>query len=171
VYHEERGDIVKRAILILIIGLAMSALVPVASADKPTREFLPSEDFVIEGICSFSVDVHILANNSFITTFSDGRQLITGTLKVRLTNLDDPSKSLEVNISGPGVQRVTEEGEFVLMAEGRWLFFFFPGDLGAGDPGFLAITTGLAILRIDTEGNFSFTHRTGTTTDVCVALA
>jgi hypothetical protein len=161
----------KRLILILTTASIMLALVPVASADKPTREFLPSEDFVIEGICPFAVDVHILANNAFITTFSDGRQLLTGTLKVRLTNLDDPSKSLDVNISGPGVQRVTEEGEFVLKATGRWLFFFSPGDLGPGDPGLLVITTGLAILRVDAEGNFSFTHRTGTTTDVCAALA
>jgi hypothetical protein len=161
----------KRLILILTTASIMLALVPVASADKPTREFLPTEGLVIEGICPFAVDIHILANNAFLTTFSDGRQLTSGTLKVRLTNLDDPSKSLDVNISGPGVARVTEEGEFVLKATGRWLFFFFPGDLGPRDPGLLVITTGLAIQRFDAEGNASFTHRTGTTTDVCTALA
>lgn len=161
----------KRLIIILTTASFMLALIPVASADRPTREFLPTERLVIEGICPFAVDVQILANNAFLTAFSDGRQLITGTLKVRLTNLDDPSKSRDVNISGPGVQRETEEGEFVLKARGRWLFFFFPGDLGPGDPGRLVITTGLAIQRIDAEGSSSFTHKTGTTTDVCAALA
>jgi hypothetical protein len=162
---------VKRAILILTTALAVSALAPAASANKPVREFLPAEDFVIEGICTFPVGVDILANNEFTTTFSDGRQLFTGVLKVELTNLDNPSKSLEVNISGPGVATMTEEGEFTLKAEGRWLFFFFPGDLGPGDPGLLAVTTGLATLKVDAEGNQSFTHTGGTTTDVCAALA
>ena len=161
----------KKLILILTTVATTLVLVPVASADKPTREFLPAEDFVLEDICPFAVEVHFLANNSFITTFSDGSQLITGTLKLRLTNLDDPSKSFDVNVSGPGVQSETPEGEFVLKAEGRWLFFFFPGDLGPGDPGLIAITTGLATLRVDADGNISFTHRGGTTTDVCTALA
>jgi hypothetical protein len=113
----------------------------------------------------------VLANKEFTTTFSDGRQLITGKLKVRLTNLDEPSQSLKVNISGPGVIRVTEEGVFTLKATGRWLFFFFPGDLGPGEPGFMVITTGRAVLRIDAEGSFSFSHSRGTTKDVCAALA
>jgi hypothetical protein len=117
------------------------------------------------------VEYHVLANKEFATTFNDGRQLITGTLKVRLTNLDDPSKSLTVNISGPRVVRVTEQGVFTLKATGRWLFFFFPGDFGPGEPGLMVITTGRAILRIDAEGDFSFSHPRGTTADVCAALA
>jgi hypothetical protein len=131
----EREHVVRNAILIFITGLAAFALVPVASADKPSREFTPTEDFIIEDVCAFPVEYHVLANNEFTTTFSDGRQLITGKLKVRLTNLDEPSKSLKVNISGPGVIRVTEEGVFTLKATGRWLFFFFPADLGPGEPG------------------------------------
>lgn len=161
----------KRLILILATASIMLALVPVASADRPTREFLPAEDSVLEGICPFAVEVHVLANNSYIKTFSDGRQLINGTLKVRLTNLDEPSNSFDANISGPGVQTVSPEGEFELRAKGPWLFFFFPGELGPGDPGFLVLTTGLAILRFDAEGNGSFTHKGGTTTDVCAVLA
>jgi hypothetical protein len=161
----------KRLILILAIASTMLALVSEASADKPTREFLPADDAVLEGICPFAVEVQVLANNSYIKTFSDGRQLINGTLKVRLTNLDEPSRSLDANISGPGVQRESPEGEFVLRAKGRWLFFFFPGDLGPGEPGALVLTTGLAVLRFDADGNGTFTHNTGTTTDVCAALA
>jgi hypothetical protein len=161
----------KKAFLILTSACAMFALSPAASADKPLREFLPAEDLVLEGICPFPVAVNVLTNKEFVTTFSDGRQLITGVFKLRLTNLDDPSKSLDVNVSGPGVITVSEEGELTLRAKGRWLFFFFPGDLGPGEPGLLVITTGLAVLTADAEGNLSFTHRTGTTTDVCTALA
>ena len=160
-----------KVILILATVSTMLALVPQAVADKPTREFLPADDTVLEGICPFPVGVHFLANNSYIKTFSDGRQLLNGTLKVRLTNLDEPSMALDANISGPGVQRVSPEGEFDLRARGRCVFFFFPGDLGPGEPGFLVLTTGLAVLRFDAEGNGSFTHRGGTTTDVCAALA
>ena len=161
----------RKAILILTAGLAALALVPLASADKPIREFTPIEDFVIEDVCAFPVEYNVLANKEFATTFSDGRQLITGKLKVRLTNLDDPSKSLSVNISGPGVIRVSEEGVFTLKATGRWLFFFFPGDFGPGEPGLMVVTTGRAILRIDADGTFSFSHPRGTTRNVCAALA
>jgi hypothetical protein len=162
---------VSKAILTFITGLAVLALVPVASADKPTREFTPIEDFVVEDVCAFPVEYHVVANKEFATTFSDGRQLVTGKLKVRLTNLDDPSKSLTVNISGPGVIRVSEDGVFTLKATGRWLFFFFPGDFGPGEPGFMVVTTGRAVLQIDAEGTFSFSHPRGTTRDVCTALA
>jgi hypothetical protein len=161
----------KRLILILTTASIVLALVPVASADKPNREFLPADDAVIEGVCPFAVGADILANNSYIKTFSDGRQLINGTLKVRLTNLDEPSNSLDANISGPGVQTVSPEGEFELRARGPWFFFFLPDELGPGKPGFMILTTGLAILRFDAEGNGSFTHKGGTTTDVCAALA
>ena len=44
---------------------------------RPTntnREFLPADDAVIEGVCPFAVGADILANNSYIKTFSDGRQ-------------------------------------------------------------------------------------------------
>ena len=59
----------------VVIGLAVAAalLAPgVAAADKPIREGLPAEDFTIQGSCAFDVDLHVLVNKEFITTFSDG---------------------------------------------------------------------------------------------------
>ena len=72
-----------------------------AGADRPTREFLPQDDGVISGACAFDVGLEILSNNAYETTFSDGRTLVTGTLKVRLTNLTPGSgKSIGLNASG-----------------------------------------------------------------------
>jgi len=155
----------------LLLGALLAALVlvPAATADKPERFFLPADDFV--GSCpSFDVSVEILANKGFGTAFSDGRFLVTGSLKVRFTNLSDPSKVLDANVSGPGVFTPTDDGGFVLSAWGQWFFFFFAGDLGPGSPPALYLTTGLATLAADGSGNLTFTPAQNTT-DLCVTLA
>jgi hypothetical protein len=137
-------------------------MVPAAAASKPVIEPLPAEDFTLPtDICGFEVAVDILANKEKAITFGDGRTMITGTLKVRLTNLDDPTRSLALNIPGPG--RFDESG---LTATGPWLFFFLPGELGEGSPAILAYTTGR--VRIDDAG---FHQLGGTRTDLCPLLA
>ena len=88
------------------------ALVPAATAEKPIRSFLPTGDpFVLEGSCAFDVRVETLTNKEFGTAFSDGRFLITGSFKVRLTNLDPGGGSIDVNISGPGNFTFAADGE------------------------------------------------------------
>ena len=153
---------------VLVLGALL--LAPAAGARKPVRAFVPAEDFVIEGVCPFDVGVEILENREFGTTFSNGRFLITGTLKVEFTNLDDPDKSLTANISGPGVITPTADGGFVIKAEGRWFWFFFPGDLGPGSPGIALLTTGLTTLVVTGSGDLSFSPARNTT-DVCAELA
>ena len=137
--------------------------VPVAAASgPPVIEPAPSEDFTIPAdICGFEVGVEILADKAKAITFSDGRTMISGALKVRLTNLDDPTRSVVLNIPGPGT--FDESG---LTATGPWLFFFLPGELGEGSPAILAYTTGL--VRIDDAG---FHQLGGTRTDLCPLLA
>ena len=136
--------------------------VPVAAASRPVIEPLPAEDFALPAdICGFEVAVDILANKEKAIMFSDGRTMVTGALKVRLTNLDDPTRSIALNIPGPGT--FDESG---LTATGPWLFFFFPGDLGEGSPAMLAYTTGR--VRIDDAG---FHQLGGTRTDLCPLLA
>jgi hypothetical protein len=119
------------AALLIVAAIA----VPVAATSgPPVIEPLPAEDFTIPAdICGFEVAVDILANNSKAIMFGDGRTMITGTLKVRLTNLDDPTRSIALNIPGPGT--FDERG---LTATGPWLFFFLPGELGEGSPAILA---------------------------------
>ena len=66
-----------------------------AVADPPTREPLPAPPtLTIIGSCAFDVQLDVLVNKELTTTFTSGRQVITGRLVVRLNNLSDPSKSL-----------------------------------------------------------------------------
>jgi hypothetical protein len=153
----------KRLVLMLGLALAAALLVPsVAAADQPIREGLPAEDFTIEGSCTFDVDVQILANNELITTFSDGRQLITGALFVRLTNVET-GKSIDLNISGPGFITPHEDGSVTFELSGRSLVF---------DVGFLQLTSGPVILEIDENGDVvSYTYTSAATVDLCAVLA
>jgi hypothetical protein len=136
-------------------------LVPVALGSKPVIEPLPAEDFIIPAdICGFEVAVDVLTNRTKAIMFGDGRTMITGALKVRLTNIDEPTRSIVLNIPGPG--RFSESG---LTATGPWLFFFLPGELSEDSPAILAYTTGR--VRIDTG-----VHQLGgTRTDLCPLLA
>jgi hypothetical protein len=68
----------------------------------------------------------VLVNNEFITTFTSGRQIVTGRLVVRLTNLSNPSKSLVLQINGPGINDLATPK--VVNLSGSSLIFF-PGVL------------------------------------------
>jgi hypothetical protein len=153
----------RQALSSLVALVVVAAItVPLAVASGPVIEPLPAEDFTIPAdICGFEVAVDILANKTKAIMFGDGRTMITGALKVRLTNLDDPTKSIVLNIPGPG--KFDESG---LTATGPWLFFFLPDELGEGSPAILAYTTGQ--VRIDDAG---FHQLGGTRTDLCPLLA
>jgi hypothetical protein len=154
-----RNAISSLAALMVVAALA----VPVAAADKPVIEPLPAEDFTIPAsICGFEVMVEILTNKSKAITFSDGRTMITGALSARLTNLDDQTRSIVLNIPGP--ETFDESG--VLTATGPWLWFFEAGDLGEGSPPILTYTTGR--VRIDDTG---FHLLAGRQIDLCPLLA
>ena len=159
----------KRVIAILL-GVVLALLsAPAASADKPVREFLPAGDFTLTGVCPFPVGVEVITNNEFITTFSDGRQLVTGTLKVRATNLDS-DESLDLNISGPGVITENSDGSVTIEAHGSWLLWFFPGDLGPGSPGRLFVNNGHFVQTFSSAG-VTIDRQTGSQEDLCAALA
>jgi hypothetical protein len=153
----------KKALSSLAALVILAAItVPGAAGSKPVIEPLPAEDFTIPAnICGFEVGVHILGNKSKAIMFGDGRTMITGKLRVSLTNLDDPTRTIRLNIPGPGT--ISESG---LTATGPWLFFFVPGELGEGSPAILAYTTGR--VRIDDSG---FHLLAGSRTDVCPLLA
>jgi hypothetical protein len=140
----------------------LSALVPSAAAEKPVREFLPASDFTISGSCPFDVGLHIVQNNAYAITFSDGATLITGALKIRVTNLSDPSKTLDLNIPGPGLYTFSEDGGLTIDAKGPWVFFY---------PGVLVYTTGHVIFSVSGAGVFSLAQQGGTMTDLCAVLA
>jgi hypothetical protein len=147
-----------------MLALLAMIVVPVAAANKPTREFVPApSEFTLDAsICGFDVLVEVLTNKQYAITFSNGMTTVTGALSVRVTNLDDPTRSIVLNIPGPGF--FDESG--VLTATGPWLFFFFPGELGPGSPGVLDYTVGL--VRLDESG---LQLLAGRQIDLCTELA
>jgi hypothetical protein len=151
----------KYAVAALGVIALLAAVAPSAGAAKPVREFVPASDFTITGSCPFDVGVHILANNEHALTFQEGATLVTGTLKVRLTNLSNPQNSIDLNIPGPGLSSVSDNGTFTLDARGPWLFFY---------PGVLRYTTGHVIFTVSPAGVISLTQLGGTRTDLCAAL-
>jgi hypothetical protein len=146
-----------------MLALLAMIVVPVAAADKPTREFVPApSEFTLDAsICGFDVLVEVLKNKEYAITFSNGMTTVVGALSVRLTNLDDPTQSIVLNIPGPGF--FDESG---LTAVGPWLNWFLPGELGPGSPGVLVYTLGR--VRIDDSG---FHLLAGRQIDLCAELA
>ncbi|HEX2434182.1 MAG TPA: hypothetical protein VHI55_09575 [Gaiellaceae bacterium] len=142
--------------------LTSALLVPAALADKPAREPLPAPPFFLAtDSCSFDVRIDILVNKEFLTTFTSGKTLITGRLVARVTNLDDPSKSRVLNISGPGKNDLADPSTFNL--SGSSLIFF---------PGVMVLAHGPVSLTFDADGNVtSFTQTSASSVDLCALLA
>ena len=140
----------------------LAVLAPTAGADPPTREFVPAADFTISGSCSFDVGVHVVANKEYGITFANGATLVTGALKFTLTNLSDSSKSITLNIPGPGLFTATSDGGLRIDARGPWLFFF---------EDVLLYSTGHSTLTVSASGVFSLSQQRGTSTNLCTVLA
>lgn len=158
-----------RSLVLLAVAVTAALLIPVASATRPVKEFLPFEGATLPGICPFTVEIDVLANKEFSKTFSNGRMLITGKLKITLTNAET-GNSIDANISGQGVFSFHEDGSATLHAHGRWLFFFFPGELGPGEPGRMFLNSGRVIVNLGPEG-VDISRRMGHMRNVCAALA
>jgi hypothetical protein len=162
-----------------IVGIVLTLPAPAAYALKPDRvQPGPNPDLVIDDICEFPVLLHDVVNQLVITSFFDRsgnlvRERGTGRIVEQITRLDDqgqPVRSITTNISGPGVFSFDEDGA-TLVATGRWLFFFFPGEAVGHPDGLMWLTTGRWVLRIDNAGIVTVVSRTGTVQDVCTLLA
>ena len=161
----------KRFAVTLIAALV--ALVPApVGAEKPAREGLPAAPFTLDAsICGFAVDVAFPTNKEFITTFSNGKQIVTGSLFGTLTN-EQNNKSLTINISGPGSIVTDTNGNTIFTLSGRSLIYLFPGQLGPGSPGLLILTSGPVTFVYGPNGNIVSFHRTSASVqDLCSALA
>jgi hypothetical protein len=144
--------------------LIAALLVPAAAlAAKPTRDPLPAPPtFTISGSCSFDVQVDVLRNKEFITGFSSGKTIVTGQLFLRLTNLSEPSKSVTLNVSGPGINDVSDPSTFNL--SGTSLFW------STGLP--VLLTRGPVSLTLDSAGNVtSFTQKSASSVNECAVLS
>ncbi|HEX6262437.1 MAG TPA: hypothetical protein VF097_06275 [Actinomycetota bacterium] len=162
-----------RRVLALTLFLGILVASAPASAEKPVREFLPAEDEVISDVCDFDLGVVVLENNELLTTFFDQegnvtKQLVTGSLVVELRN-EETGVSLVANIPGPGVITFPGDSELVT-ALGPWLWLFFPGDLGPGEPGMALLTHGRFVVEFAPDG-VTIVERRGRQVDVCALLS
>jgi hypothetical protein len=158
--------VIKRAILYSVIALAAAAvLAPGAAADPPIME--PVGDLNVTGpFCEgFDVEILTVANKEVSRTFSSGVTLVTGVLKVEVTNLST-GKTLALNISGPG--KFSADGS-TISARGTWLLFGEAGQLPGPDPG-MFLVSGHTTLTLGPAGITSMTTR-GQVQDICAALA
>jgi hypothetical protein len=159
--------------LTMLVWSVALALVPAAgaSADKPTREPFPvgNDVFPAGVVCSFPVSIEVLENREKVTTFSDGRQLVTGTLKQRVTNLAT-GESLDLNTSGPATITPSADGSVLTISgRGHSLLFFFSGE--PGGPG-LFLYIGHNVVTFDVVNDVVTSVRaTGRRIDICAALA
>jgi hypothetical protein len=87
---------------------------------------------------------------------------------VELRNVESGA-SVVANISGPGTITFTDDAE-VWETVGPWLWLFFPGDLGAGEPGMALLTTGRFVVEFGPEG-VAILEQAGRQVDLCALLS
>ena len=109
-------------------------------------------------------------NRERITTFSNGRQLITGALKDRLTNARNPEHSIVVNSSGPATLVPQEDGTVILTGRGLGLEPF-PADASITGTAEFLLLSGREVLQFNSDGSFQEIKRAHVKLDVCAALA
>jgi hypothetical protein len=155
----------------LVVGLAVGLLLAAgftggAQGTPPTRSTEPPFEFDNSSVfCGFPMRAETLRNNVKITTFSDGRQLVTGSHTYRLTNLST-GKSLVVTDAG---SLTTDPAQTVDTFAGRLVLFLFPGEpLGPG----VWLFAGHVVATFAAPGGFFYSDLQikGNRVDLCAAL-
>ena len=160
----------RRRTLILAVALLgalfAATLASTAQAVPPTRTTEPPFDFDSNSLfCGFPLRAETLRNNVKITTFSDGRQLTTGSRMYRLTNLST-GKSLVLTDAG---NLITNPEQTTDTFTGRLALFLFPGEpFGPGASLFI----GRVVANFAVPGGFFYSSLdfTGQRVDLCAAL-
>jgi hypothetical protein len=161
-----------RRALAVAIGLTFLLIAADAAwADKPERFPLGPTGGTLEGVCPFPVGAEEIKNSQVVTIFSDGRTIITGGFKLRLTNLAT-GESRDFNAPGKITLIPNADGTLTTIGTGRTLFYFFPGELGPGEPGALFYQSGrtVELTTPDYSQFFSVEHE-GTRENLCVTMA
>lgn len=157
----------RRAILCGALALVAAVLLaPSAAADQPLKEPLPNLDASGQFCKDFRVHIETTANKEYIHIFSSGVGIITGVLKVEVTNLAT-GKTLALNISGPG--KISPDGS-TLVGGGPWLLFGEEGQLGPNSDAGMMLIHGRTTLTLG-PGGIETIEVQGTTEDICAALA
>jgi len=154
------------AVAVLAALLFAAVVASTAQAVPPTRETEQPFDFDSNSLfCGFPLRAETLRNNVKITTFSDGRQLTTGSRKYRLTNLST-GKSLVLTDAG---NLITNPEQTTDTFTGRLALFLFPGEpFGPG----VSLFVGRVVANFAVPGGFFYSglEFTGRRVDLCAAL-
>lgn len=152
------------AAVVVALAVSLVAATP-AVADKPVKEPAPPFGEATGEFCEgFAVHIQATTDRGTLKVFSTGAALVTGTLKVAVTNLDS-GKTIQLNISGPA--RFSSDGS-TLYGTGAWLLFGEPGFFGPGSPAILETNHGqLAVSLVDG----TIISRIGHRVDLCPLLA
>ena len=156
----------RKAVILVaaVVGLALAAAP--ASAVAPIKEPLPAADVQGQFCEDFEVLVHPTRNKEFIKIFSSGAALVTGALRIEVTNLET-GETVEVNVPGPG--RISADGS-TLIGTGPWLLFGEAGTFGEGSPAQINFIRGRFVGALDEGVVTSFTAH-GHIVDLCAVLA
>jgi hypothetical protein len=161
---------------VLAAAVAMGLALPAAAvgAGQPTRTKVPDSQFVATvpagAVCPFEASGAPVVNNAYNLTYpldanGDVRQITSGNVVERFTN-DDTGKSIDVNISGPSVTVLHQDGSATITLEGpTFLVNVIPPVPG------LVIVDGRTVLNQSPSGDLTLVSFNGTVTlDVCAAL-
>jgi hypothetical protein len=163
----------RRGLLLLSTALVAVAVVPAATANKPTREVIPApEDKVITGQCTFPVLGHI-EGYEIDTTFTDkaGNPVkLVGVFPgntLTLTNLDT-GNAIILGATGSFQLRVEPDGSGsgMVTGQGAWP----DGNPITGEPG-IWYQSGRVSATFDAEGNTTSIKSTGKLVNLCTQLA
>jgi hypothetical protein len=160
-------DRARSSTLALVAGLLLAASVASpAQAAPPTRETEPPFDFDSNSVfCGFPMRAETLRNNVKITTFGDGRQLVTGGRTVRLSNLSS-GESLVLRDAGSLTTNPERTAETFT---GRLVLFLFPGE-PSGPGAWLFVGRTVATFAEPGGVLYSDLDHRGRRIDLCAAL-
>jgi hypothetical protein len=160
---------VRSLMLAAAFVLVSAQAVLAAKPDSEPLELPPSLELAAGEACEFPLLIEFVANRGKTLTFFDNegsaiRQIGTGALKIRVTNLADESVApLELNISGPIHIALHPDGSATLVFGGRGISLFPPGTF--------VLTAGRSVVELDAEGDVISVTNFGFEQDLCVALA
>ena len=118
----------------MLVLVVAALVVPAAQAAKPTMKVVPNNTTVFDAghACAFRViDTTLPDSKRVERVFSNGRHLITGPARQRLTN-PKSGASIVRNSSGTVSYKRSDDGTTRFTFTGPNVLYFYPGDDGPG---------------------------------------
>jgi hypothetical protein len=164
----------KRFAAPILIVLALLLVPGIASARGDGWVFLPSSSFTTHS-CGTAVREDVVANKEYakIVVTPDGSvvfELVTGVLKIRLTNRQTGT-SFVVNASGTGHDAVFfPNGDFLFQSSGPSLLTLTAEQAAQTGLPEISLNKGNLLLLFRADGSAQLLSRTGSLVDLCARL-